>query len=169
MQTCGLTRPRHAAGSPRGLRPLPLPGGYPQRSHGAPPRGVDVKQPPRPLPGGGWGALWAALGSRTPGWAPSPWDPGDRVPRPPPRGGAWKASDQLREAPGDREASATPSARGVLHQPLAAGPCPRSAAGVPGNRFPGPGGPPGRPRTAPSPRRGLRNPPRWVQGPGARG
>jgi len=40
LSPCGPPRPQHAAGSPRGLRPLPLSGGYPLRDRGAPPRGV---------------------------------------------------------------------------------------------------------------------------------
>jgi len=103
MLPCGQTRPQHAAGSPRGLRPLPLSGGYPLRDRRAPPRGVDVKQPPRRGRGG--------PGTPIRGSGPDPRDPGSRIPGhrspdtgdglgPPLRGGP-DSRTRIPEGPGD--------------------------------------------------------------------
>jgi len=83
----------------------------------APPRGVDVKQPPsgrpgrRPGPlasqGGLWGPFRALEGS-----------PGG------PREGSLEPQTSKTSILGVCQIP-TPSARGVLHQPLAPGPCPR--------------------------------------------
>jgi len=87
------------------------PGRGPRDGDRAPPRGVDVKQP---------------LSAGSPG-RPGPWEgPGGPSggPRTPKRG------PRPARAPGrTRDPDPTPRARGVLHQPLAPGPCPRPGRG----------------------------------------
>jgi len=94
---------------------LPAPG--PRDGDRAPPRGVDVKPRSAGLPDPGQGPLEAArraLRTVSGTWSPGP--------------GIW-------EPPGSREAGMSGpdlGARGVLHQPLAPGPCPRPGqAGTP--------------------------------------
>jgi len=76
MQTCGLTRPRHAVGCVRRLCPLPHSGVPPAPRRRAPPRGVDVKQPPGEGPGS------PGTPDRGPGQVPGPWGPRSRIPDP---------------------------------------------------------------------------------------
>jgi len=118
-----------AGGGPRGLfwRDFPagrengLPG-TPGSGTGrrAPARGVDVKPPPRARSGTGQGppGPCGSWGPRLPGLPGSPGGglPGEGTPVPVP--GTWSRS-RIRDDP-------APGV--VLHQPLAAGPCPRPAA-----------------------------------------
>jgi len=115
----GVWSPRDLLG-PGGLPPGPRDGDR------APARGVDVKPPPRRRPG---------PGTRVPGWLGG---------LPCPQGSPGKGLSALRAlaGPGDlRIPDPDPAPGVVLHQPLAAGPCPRpeppgsrrrSETGVPG-------------------------------------
>jgi len=107
----------------------------------APPRGVDVKQPLRGPPPGAGEPVRGSSGSRRVR-RPGPGTSGDRSPRlhgweTPSRVPArlGRAQDAKSRIPGICRRPTSPP-RGVLHQPLAAGPCPRPGVpGVPGGRF----------------------------------
>jgi len=111
----------------------------------APARGVDVKPPPRGTPGPAPGprigdpGIWALLGPLRQG-------SGTRIRRPPGPRSRGALPDRVRGARlGPSRPLGAPPGPGqarVLHQPLAAGPCPRPGAPVSGEvSEPRPGGP----------------------------
>jgi len=111
----------------------------PRAGDRAPARGVDVKPPPR----------------RRPGTGPRSREARRALPRPlgNPRGDPGRVVRTLR-GPGDlRIQDPDPAPGVVLHQPLAAGPCPRpatgSGTGVPEDLCPEPG------QATPAPHRGV--------------
>jgi len=152
--------------------PRAVPSGRPAR-HGpptrrggpgrrAPPRGVDVKQPPGGRPPGRRGPPEGPGGLPRGPRGPDPEDLGSRSRRGrrPSPGGGLEARVRVPDT----------AAYGVLHQPLAAGPCPRPAGsrrpGVPedSRRPPLEAGPDHPARTGPDTPRDFRG-----QGPAARG
>jgi len=115
----GQPRPRHADGWEGDFPPAPL--GLPAAtSRRAPPRGVDVKQPPAGGPGGA-GEPWKGPGRLREAWETR--TPGSGIPagvRPAPRAGEPQARGSgQRPGPGDQDPRTAAGARGVLHQPLA--------------------------------------------------
>jgi len=99
----------------------------------APARGVDVKPP---------SAGWSDPGTRAPGALPGLWDP---------FAGSGGLRSPVPGLPGPWGALPRPAQGLVLHQPLAAGPCPRPGVPLRGTGVPGLPSPDGR-LVAPYPR-----------------
>jgi len=136
-----------------GFRPPERPPGSPapgpqfpaREGRRAPPRGVDVKATPGRARGGPSGTPESEKG---PGDLPRPLGQGSGIPDPEPPGPRSRGtpSGQVRRGwaalPGPWEPPAGRARARVLHQPLAAGPCPGQGSREPGVSWaPRPGGP----------------------------
>jgi len=170
LEYCTSLRLRSPLGGRVSDPQVPSGTGYPGGNRGAPPRGVDVKQPLAGAPGGSQGPGRALRVPGTGDRGPVPETSSGQVRRAPaPGGGAGNPARTGSRGPGPGRA------RGFYINPSRRPPAvPGRGPGVPGSRGvpEGPGEPPGRSRN-PAPAGEPRNPsfpgPGEPRGPGARG